>query len=229
MRKLEVIVLNVIDSIVAEKAGADRLELVTDMEHGGLSPDVEVVRKVVSSVSIPVNVMVRFEYDSFEYTHQQFLKLLEYIEAVKSLGINGIVFGSLTNEGIVDEEQLEAIIEAAGSLDITFHRAIDEVDENYLTNFNLINGKVTTVLSSGGTDNQLVDNLSNLNSVSGCTTRLLIGGGINANNYQLVIDSSVEADIHIGSLAYNQGDFKLGINAQNIASVKSYLLKENHN
>ncbi|WOO88446.1 copper homeostasis protein CutC [Mollicutes bacterium LVI A0078] len=229
MRKLEVIVLNAADSIAAEKAGADRLELVTDMAHGGLSPEIEIVRDVVSSVSIPVNVMVRFEYDGFEYTHQQFLELLEYVESVKKLGINGVVFGSLTSEGLVDEDQLEAIIEAADGLDITFHRAIDEVDNNYLTNFNLINGKVTTVLSSGGTDYPLIDNLASLNAVSESKTRLLIGGGINANNYQLVIDSVVEADIHIGSLAYNQGDFKLGINEKNVALVKSYLTKENHN
>ncbi len=229
MRKLEVIVLNKEDSISAQQAGADRLELVTDMAHGGLSPDVKIVREVVASVSIPVNVMVRFEYDSFEYSDEQFLKLLEYIEAIKELGINGLVFGSLTTAGLVNEEQLESIVEAAAGLDITFHRAIDQFDENYLTNFNIINGKVTTVLSSGGTRNKLEDNLQNLKSVSGSTTRLLIGGGINSQNYKLIIDQVEDADIHIGSLAYNQGDFRLGINSTNVTNVKRYLSKKNHN
>lgn len=229
MRKLEVIVLNKEDSIEAQKAGADRLELVTDMAHGGLSPSASVVRDVVESVSIPVNVMVRFDFESFEYNDQQFLRLLEYVEEVKSLGINGVVFGSLTDKGIVNEDQLESILEATEGLDVTFHRAIDEFDEHYLTNFNIINGKVTTVLSSGGTINKLEDNLQNLKTISGCTTRLLIGGGINIDNYQRVIDEVQDADIHIGSLAYNQGDFSQGINHQNIANVKEYLLRKNHN
>lgn len=229
MRKLEVIVLNKEDSIGAQKAGADRLELVTDMAHGGLSPSASVVRDVVESVSIPVNVMVRFDFESFEYNDQQFLQLLEYVEEVKGLGINGVVFGSLTDKGFVNEDQLESILEATEGLDVTFHRAIDEFDENYLTNFNIINGKVTTVLSSGGTINKLEDNLQNLKTISGCATRLLIGGGINIDNYQHVIDEVLEADIHIGSLAYNQGDFTQGINHLNIANVKEYLLRKNHN
>lgn len=225
MRKLEVIVLNSEDSVKAQQAGADRLELVSDMEVGGLSPDLDVVKAVVDSVSIPVNVMVRFKADSFVYSEQEFEELIGYLNDVKKLGANGVVFGSLTDDFKVEESQLQTIAENLDGMDFTFHRAIDQNSDAFLENINTINEVATTVLTSGGIESPIIDNLELLNSITNKKVRVLLGGGINKNNYQQIIDSVLNCDIHIGSLAYNNGDFTKGINLAQVKEVRSYLSK----
>lgn len=225
MRKLEVIALNAKDAKDAELAGADRIELVSAMSVGGLSPKLEVVKEVVKEVSIPVNVMVRYESDSFVYSKAQFELLLKYIEEVKKLGINGIVFGSLTASNLVDIEQLNQVLTVAEDMDVTYHRAIDQCDATYEYNFDLIDGKATTVLTSGGIEHNIVENLSRIDSISNSSTRVLVGGGINLDNYKQVISSLQNCDFHIGSLAYNNGDFKAGINMEIIKELKGYIQK----
>ncbi len=225
MRKLEVIVLNKADSIAAEKAGADRLELVSDMAVGGLSPDIEVVREVVASVSIPVNVMVRFKAEDFVYDTNEMEQLTDYINRIKQLGINGIVFGSLNSSGLVEREQLQTIIDHCDHLDITYHRAIDQSHDQYLTNFDIIDGHVTNVLTSGGTAFPIEDNIELLDSIADRRVNVLVGGGINKDNYQQLFNKLKLVDFHIGSLAYNNGDFSAGINSQMVELVKSELNK----
>lgn len=220
-RKLEVIVLNEIDSIEAERAGADRLELVTNMEAGGLSPNLEVVEAVVNAVSIPVNVMVRFTADNFVYDEEQFAQLLDYISKVKQLAINGIVFGSLDVSGKIEPLQLLKVIAASRDLELTYHRAIDEHDQFYDQNSQVIDGLVTNVLTSGGLSTPIEQNISRFTAFT--QTRVLAGGGINADNYQYMIENCPDCDFHIGSLAYNQGDFTAGINHQAIRDFKAKL------
>lgn len=223
MRKLEVIVLNAKDSIDAQTAGADRLELVSAMSVGGLSPTIEIVKSVVESVSIPVNVMVRFKSENFVYDSQEFKKLIDYIEQVKDIGINGIVFGSLDQSGKIDMQQLQAIVDAAGNLELTFHRAIDESVEYYEQNIQAIDKLVTNVLTSGGIETPIIENVERLQSAANHQVRVLVGGGINHGNYHQLFAELPNVDFHVGSLAYNQGDFTSGINRTVIQELKAKL------
>ncbi len=225
MRKLEVIVLNKEDSIAAQVAGADRLELVSNMAVGGLSPEVDVVKSVVESVTIPVNVMVRFKAEDFVYNDREMKQLVDYIEVIKQLGINGVVFGSLDAEGNVNREQLQTIINHCDGLDITYHRAIDQDQEKYLANFNIIDGHVTNVLTSGGIEKSIEQNIKLIDSVSDHRVNVLVGGGVNAANYRLLFEELNLVDFHIGSLAYNNGDFTAGINSEMVKVVKAELNK----
>lgn len=225
MRKLEIIALNATDAKAAEQAGADRIELVSAMEVGGLSPTIEIIKEVLKAVTIPVNVMVRLKAESFVYNPQEFEALLEYVAKVKDLGINGVVFGSLTTEQLIDVEQLKALVSAVGNLDVTFHRAIDEYDQTYEQNFNLLDGKTTTLLTSGGTEKALVANVERIKSISNNQTRILVGGGVNKDNYQQLFDQLTNCDFHIGSLAYKDGDFTAGIDSERVSEVKAYLNK----
>lgn len=62
---LEVIVCSVADALAAEAGGADRLELVRDLEVGGLTPPLELIQDVLRAVRIPVRVMLREQEDFF--------------------------------------------------------------------------------------------------------------------------------------------------------------------
>lgn len=223
MRKLEVIVLNEIDSVAAEQAGADRLELVSNMEVGGLSPAIETIKKVIAAVTIPVNVMVRFKAYDFVYNQTDMIQIFEYIDLIKGLGINGVVFGSLNEDGTINQQQMNDVKSRINNLDFTFHRAIDQVDEHYRTNFEIIDCVATTVLTSGGLEFPIVENIDLLKSVSTRNVRVLVGGGINKSNYQQLFNQLPNVDFHVGSLAYINGDFTNGIDQSMIIQLKSEL------
>ncbi len=229
MRKLEIIVLNKEDAKLAEVAGADRLELVANMEVGGLSPELSTVAEVVEAVNIPVNVMVRFDYDSFIYNESQMDRMIAYIEELSKLGINGIVFGSLNQNMQVEKLQLAEIIEASKYLEVTYHRAIDESDIEYENNFSNLSGVVTNVLTSGGLVNNIEENIVRLDCATKNDLRVLVGGGINENNYEQLFANLPNCDFHIGSLAYKDKDFEQGINIEVVKEVKWQLNKETSN
>ncbi len=56
---LEVIVCSVADAVAAERGGANRLEIISHYEAGGLTPALELVREITVTVSIPARVMLR--------------------------------------------------------------------------------------------------------------------------------------------------------------------------
>ncbi|HTH37337.1 MAG TPA: copper homeostasis protein CutC, partial [Pyrinomonadaceae bacterium] len=56
---LEVIACSVEDAVNAEKGGADRLEVIRAIEHGGYTPPLDLVREIQDSVSLPLRVMLR--------------------------------------------------------------------------------------------------------------------------------------------------------------------------
>jgi copper homeostasis protein len=122
---LEVIVCSVDDALAAAEGGAGRLEIVRDLQLGGLTPDLATVRDIVSAVRIPVRAMVR-ETQVFEVTDAaQVERLFDAAAAFADAGVEGLVLGFLRN-GMPDLNLTSSVI-AAASLPATFHRAFDEV------------------------------------------------------------------------------------------------------
>ena len=125
MMEIEVIVQNGEEAEQAEKMGANRLELVSAISEGGLTPSYGTIKQVLRKVSIPVYVMIRpFSYHYY-YQRDDLEIIYEDIRKVIELGGTNIVFGTLNKDHTVNEEVLESIINIAPDVEITFHRAFD--------------------------------------------------------------------------------------------------------
>ncbi|WP_434748470.1 copper homeostasis protein CutC [Paenibacillus amylolyticus] len=122
---LEVIAVDAADAQAAEQGGADRIELVSAMSEGGLTPSYGQIEQVVSKVSIPVYVMIRPHSRSFCYSAEDLQAMLQDIRVARELGAAGIVIGALTHEGEVHRSFLQTCLFEALRLGVTFHRAID--------------------------------------------------------------------------------------------------------
>lgn len=94
---LEVIATTIGDARAAARAGADRIELVTAISEGGLTPSVGVIEAVVAAVPIPVNVIVRPHSRSFSYDASELAAIARDVRAAVAAGANGIVFGMSYN------------------------------------------------------------------------------------------------------------------------------------
>ncbi|MFV0247074.1 MAG: copper homeostasis protein CutC [Mycoplasmatales bacterium] len=220
---LEVIALNLDDAKEIEGFGANRIELVTNIAKGGFSPEIVQVKQIVDNLNIPVNVMVRFKED-FVYNQEEFNKCLDYIKELKETNANALVFGSLNEDGSINEEQLEEVCRIKGKLKLTFHRAIDS-SKDLLESIKTLNKyDVDVILTSGGLDKPILENIDLLKEMSlKSKAKILLGGGINIDNYSKLIDSIDNVDIHVGSLAYNESNFNKGINKDNICSLLDYI------
>ncbi|WP_099353830.1 copper homeostasis protein CutC [Fredinandcohnia onubensis] len=225
---VEIIVQDAVDARMAEEHGANRLELVTAMTEGGLTPSYGIIKDVVQAVSIPVHVMIRPHGYSFTYSEDDKRVILEDINVCKELGATGIVFGSLTESGEIDEAFLEKVIEAADGMKITFHRAIDEakdIIEAYKT-LQKYSDSIQTVLTSGGAPKALegVENLKTMLALAKKPSPVIMpGSGLSHNNIVELHEKVHATEYHFGSAVRINGKFSEPINGNTIKTIKELL------
>ncbi|WP_345812600.1 copper homeostasis protein CutC [Paraburkholderia sp. PREW-6R] len=224
---LEVIATTVADARTAAQAGANRLELVTAMGEGGLTPSVGLIETVVAAVDIPVNLIVRPHSRSFVYDADDYNVMLRDVRAAKRAGANGVVVGMLTGDGRIDREGLGRVIEAADGLAITFHRAFDEArDLREALDVLLGLDAITSVLTSGGKPSVLeardmIGALVRQASGSNCT--VLAGAGLTVDAVAgFVHDTRVQA-VHFGSGVRVGGNGLAPVDPAQVAQVRALL------
>lgn len=197
---LEIIGMTVEDAKAIESCGADRIELVSALTEAGLTPSFGLIERVVNSVNIPVNVMIRHHANSFVYSKDDIQIMKKDIEIVNSLGANGVVLGLLNLENNIDEDSLIELLEVSGNLDITFHKAID--DTNLINSIEILNkyDKITNVLTSGGHGN-IINNIDMINKMTmkADNIKMLVGGGLNFDNIEYILKNTKNTDFHFGT------------------------------
>ncbi|HEY2024356.1 copper homeostasis protein CutC [Paraburkholderia sp.] len=224
---LEVIATTVADARAAEAGGADRLELVTAMSEGGLTPSAGLIDAVVAAVDIPVHVIVRPHSRSFVYDADDHAVMLRDIRAVKAAGANGIVIGMLDAHRAIDREALERACDAADGLAITFHRAIDETrDLREALDVLLDFPAVTSVLTSGGQASALqaqalIGELVRQASGSHCT--VLAGAGLTIDAVAGFVSATRVEAVHFGSGVRVDGQGLAPVDPANVARVRALL------
>lgn len=201
MMLIEFIAVTVDDAKLIEKSGADRIELVSGLTEGGITPSYGLIEKVVKSVSIPVNVMVRPHAQTFCYSDDDMEIMKNDITVINSLGANGVVFGMLNHEGSVDFHQLEKLLAVKGSMEVTFHRAIDSSinmieDAKKLDQYK----EFKTILTSGGHGDwqTRLETLKKMKEY--CKeTEILIGSGLTKDNIREVHEQIGTNCYHFGT------------------------------
>lgn len=197
---LEIIGMSVEDAVAIEKCGADRIELVSALTEGGLTPSYGLIEAVVNKIKIPVNVMIRHHAKSFVYSDEDIKIMVRDIEKVKEIGANGVVFGMLDANNNIREDQLITLLEAAKGLDVTYHRAIDETD--VIKSIKILNKYegITNVLTSAGKGN-IAENIEKINEMKKYSghINILLGGGLNFENIEKIKVLTNNEDFHFGT------------------------------
>jgi copper homeostasis protein len=224
---LEVIATTVADARLAAQAGADRLELVTAMGEGGLTPSLGLIEAVVAAVEIPVNVIVRPHSHSFVYDADDYAVMLRDVRAVKAAGANGVVIGMLNAAGEIDREGLARAIDAADGLAVTFHRAFDEA-RDLRQSLDVLLGfeAVTNVLTSGGQASVLhaeatIRELVQQAAGSHCT--VLAGAGLTVDAIAGFVSRTRVDAVHFGSGVRVNSNGLAPVDADKVAKVRALL------
>ena len=72
-----------------------------------------------------INVLIRPRFGDFLYTEPEMEEMCEEIKMFRDLGANGVVIGTLTADGALDQEKMRRLMDCAGGIDVTLHRAFD--------------------------------------------------------------------------------------------------------
>lgn len=194
---IEVCVDSLAGAVLAQSLGADRLELCANLSIGGTTPSAGLLRKVRAAVQIPVHVLVRPRGGDFLYHDAEIETMLAEIAFAKTEGAEGIVSGTLTPAGAVDEEITRVLIQAARPLPFTFHRAFDHCREPLKALAGLKELGIQHLLTSGQAPTALdgISLLRELKRIAG-EVSIMPGGGISPANIGQILTALQPQEIH---------------------------------
>ncbi len=198
--KLEVCCNSLEDALRAQEAGVDRVELNSNIFWGGLTPSIGTVLQSIKQVRIPKIAMLRPRGGGFCYTDKEFdVMIADGFEFVKA-GIDGLVFGILTEEGKIDYDRNKKLVELAGNKESVFHRAFDVTPDPFEAMEMLIDMGVTRILTSGQQDN-LYDGVPLLKElICKASGRIeILPAGASVMNVNYVLDNTGATQIHMGA------------------------------
>jgi copper homeostasis protein len=208
----EVIVCSLDDAIAAQKGGANRLEIISHYEVGGLTPSLDLVREIVEVVNIPARVMVRDEEDFIVTDEKKIERLCEYLRSLQELPIDGFVLGFLKSdrpeENQIDHELVARLLACIPRVKATFHRAFEELAEPLAAIRELKrHPQIDCILTSGGPQ-PWAEKLSRFESweqTGQPEIRMLIGGGMSRDAIGLFCETTELRAFHVGTVVREGG------------------------
>lgn len=191
---LEICAATIQSAIHSENAGAQLIELCSELAVGGITPSYGMIQVVLKKVSIPVFVLIRPRSGNFTYSIDEFEMMKADILQCKKKGCAGIVSGVLNDDHTIDVRKTKELVALSKPLPFTFHRAFDWVPNPKEALETLIEMGVKRVLTSGQatTAEQGIKLLIQLKDQAKGRIQIIPGGGINENNVMRFKDAGFE-------------------------------------
>ena len=195
--------------VEAEAGGASRVELCAGIPEGGTTPSYGEIKTAQALTSqIPINVIIRPRGGDFLYTEAEIQSMLLDIGLCKQLGVHGVVFGCLTQEGDIDVPLMRRLIEAAKPLSVTCHRAFDVCRDPFAALEQLIELGCDRILTSGqqSTAEKGIPLLKQLVEKAGDRIIIMPGCGVRENNIARIEAETGAKEFHTSarSVVYSQ-------------------------
>ncbi|AJT42622.1 copper homeostasis protein CutC [Psychromicrobium lacuslunae] len=204
--KLEIAIASAAGAVAAYRGGADRVELCSALELGGVTPSAGLIASVLDASELPVQALIRPRPGDFCYSPEELATaVLESVECAKQ-GVAGVVIGVLTPSGHVDLAATERLIEAARSvnseIEIVFHRAIDQAVNAVDAVGSLAALGVDRVLSSGQAA-RAIEGLASLTAMvkANSGVQIMAGGGVRTADIPALFKEAGVAAVHLSAKA----------------------------
>ena len=138
-----------LEALEAQELGAERVELCDNLTEGGTTPSYGTIKMVVEKLNIPAFVIIRPRGGDFYYTPEEIEIMKEDIKICKELGVKGVVIGALNRDNTINYDAIKDMIDLAKPMSITFHKAIDELENPVTEVKKLAKLGVNRILTSG--------------------------------------------------------------------------------
>jgi copper homeostasis protein len=219
MSKIEIACFNPESASTAFENGADRIELCDGLSEGGTTPDFETTKQVREKINIPIFVMIRPRGGDFTYSDAEFDQMKTELVQLKSLNVDGFVFGILDKNDEVNTSQNKALVELAKPFPCTFHRAFDRAIGLGDSLEKVIECGFKTILTSGQKPNvsEGKENLKTLVELSNGRIEILVGGGLRSTNIEEIREFTNAGYFHSSAIT-DGGEFA---SADEVIALKS--------
>jgi copper homeostasis protein len=199
---LEIACFNLESALIAQRAGADRIELCEDYSCGGITPSFETIIDARKKISIPVFVMIHPRKGAYSYNHKEIEEMKKQILFCKENGIDGVVFGILDEHKNVDKILCAELLSLTHPMKATFHRAFDEAAHPLAAMEDITECGFNRILTSGQMKTALegADMISFLTKKSNGQVTILPGGGIRSNNIMELKEKTGLREFHSAAL-----------------------------
>ena len=205
--KIEICANSAESAIMAQRGGANRVELCAGMPEGGTTPsfgEIAAARNKLKKTKL--HVIIRPRGGDFCYSPAEIKIMAVDIDMANSLGVDGFVFGCLTPEGDVDTKAMRKLIKATKGKSITFHRAFDVCRDPLRAFEQIVSLGCDRLLTSGHerTAEEGIPLIRQLVDMRKTTRRgeefiVMPGSGVNVENAARILKETGAKEIH-GSL-----------------------------
>ena len=172
---------------LAKKYNFNRIELCQNLEQGGITPSIGMIQTALK-YNIDTHVLIRPRIGNFTYTEEEKEIILSEIKNINSLSIKGFVVGALNSKNELDIDFLNQIKSIHSTVDLTFHRAFDDIENWKLAIDQLIELGFKRILSSGGksTVDEGFQQLQEMVQYANGRIEIMTGGGVNSMNIKKI-------------------------------------------
>jgi|SRR5690242_5067893 len=187
-------------ALAAQAGGADRIELLSNPDEGGVTPSEGLMSVTRERLKIDLHVMIRPRGGDFCYNDSEVEIMLRDIGVAKRIGANAVVIGAVNRDGKIDTERTRQLVAAARPMSVTFHRAVDVCKDLRAALKDLISCGVHRVLSSGGaaTAIQGAASLESLVQLADHRINIIAAGRVRADNVAALVRQTGIREIHAG-------------------------------
>lgn len=219
---LEIACFNLESCVIAQDAGADRIELCQQYALGGLTPTYDDIIKARALIKIPLHVIIRPHAHGFVYSSQEIIQMQKDILFCKQQQIDGVVFGALNANHHVDIDKNKALLSVCDKMSSTFHRAVDGCHQIPQAIESLISLGFQKVLTSGGKQTALEgkEQIKMLQQQFGKYIQIMPGGSIRSNHIKELQEATHCNEFHSAALLDNP----TLTNEQEVTQLKQQLL-----
>ena len=224
---LEVIAFSIESCVLAQTAGAHRIELCDNPGDGGTTPSYGFIQTARKKTTLELFPIIRPRGGDFLYSDDEFEIMKQDIIVCRQSGCDGIVTGLLHADGTVDKLRTAQLVSLAYPMSVTFHRAFDRTQNAFEAMEDIIETGCERILTSGqkpaATD--ALDFIAEL--IRRAEERIIImpGSGIRSENIQAVAQQTGAREFHSSARRSQQSNMRFTQASMN-EQLKSTILDE---
>ena len=223
--KLEVIGFNIESCVIAQAAGAHRIELCDNPGEGGTTPSYGFIQAAREKLEIDLYPIIRPRGGDFLYSDAEFEVMKTDVKICKELGCDGVVTGMLNADGTVDKERCKQLVALAYPMGVTFHRAFDRVSNSSQALEDIIEIGCERILTSGLYPNA-VDGAETIAAlIKQADERIIImpGSGVRSDNIIELAQKTGAVEFHTSARMNIESnmDFRNEAMKENLVSVSA--------